>query len=82
VADPRTVESVDVISEFDRCPNLIDLTPKIASISFRTSFNAWALKPQTQNSSDRGVDVIAFDHDRYARQNKSFKRRNTPANPT
>jgi restriction system protein len=85
MADPRIVESVDVISGLDRRPNLIDLTPEdfehfIQNLFERMGFETHKLK----NSGDGGVDVLAFDHDpvrgaKYVIQAKKFTRKVQPS---
>lgn len=64
MADPRIVDSVDVISDLDRRPNLIDLTAEefeyfVQNLFTRMGFETHKLK----NSGDGGVDVLAYDHD-------------------
>ncbi|MFG3522443.1 restriction endonuclease [Nocardia nova] len=62
MADPRVIDPVDVISELDRRPNLLDLTPSefeafIQNLFTRMGFDTKLFKA----SGDRGVDCIAYD---------------------
>lgn len=85
MADPRIVESVDVISDLDRRPNLIDLTPEefehfVQNLFTRMGFETHKLK----NSGDGGVDVIAYDHDpvrgaKYVIQAKKYTHKVQPS---
>ena len=85
MADPRIVESVDVISDLDRRPNLIDLTAEefehfIQNLFARMGFETRKLK----NSGDGGADVIAYDHDpvrgaKYVIQAKKYTHKVQPS---
>ncbi|WP_324191177.1 restriction endonuclease [Nocardia beijingensis] len=62
MADPRIVDPVDVISELDKRPNLLDLTPSefeafIQNLFTRMGFDTKLFKA----SGDRGVDCVAYD---------------------
>lgn len=85
MVDPRIVASVDVISELDRCPNLIDLTAEefehfLQNLFARMGFETYKLK----NSGDGGVDVVAYDHDpvrgaKYVIQAKKYTHKVQPS---
>lgn len=85
MADPRVVDSVDVISDLDRRPNLIDLTAEefehfVQNLFARMGFETHKLK----NSGDGGVDVIAYDHDpvrgaKYVIQAKKYTHKVQPS---
>ncbi|WP_245616926.1 restriction endonuclease [Amycolatopsis taiwanensis] len=85
MADPRIVESADVISELDRHPNLVDLTAEefehfIQNLFARMGFETYKLP----NSGDGGVDVLAYDHDpvrgaKYVIQAKKYTHKVQPS---
>jgi restriction system protein len=85
MADPRIVDSIDVVSDLDRRPNLIDLTAEefehfVQNLFTRMGFETHKLK----NSGDGGVDVIAYDHDpvrgaKYVIQAKKYTRKVQPS---
>lgn len=85
MADPRIVDSADVISDLDRRPNLIDLTAEefehfVQNLFAQMGFETHKLK----NSGDGGVDVIAYDHDpvrgaKYVIQAKKYTHKVQPS---
>jgi restriction system protein len=85
MADPRIVDSVDVISGLDRRPNLIDLSADefeyfVQNLFARMGFETHKLKA----SGDGGVDVIAYDHDpvrgaKYVIQAKKYTHKVQPS---
>ncbi|MCE7001649.1 restriction endonuclease [Kibdelosporangium philippinense] len=85
MADPRIVDSIDVISDLDRRPNLIDLTAEefehfVQNLFTRMRFETHKLKA----SGDGGVDVIAYDHDpvrgaKYVIQAKKYTHKVQPS---
>nr|CEL12873.1 hypothetical protein [Kibdelosporangium sp. MJ126-NF4]CTQ98558.1 hypothetical protein [Kibdelosporangium sp. MJ126-NF4] len=85
MADPRAVDSVDVISELDRRPNLIDLTADefehfVENLFTRMGFETHKLRA----SGDGGVDVLAYDHDpvrgaKYVIQAKKYTHKVQPS---
>ena len=62
MVDPRFIETRDVLSELDRRPNLMELTPGEFESVITNLFAAMGLETrQTQASRDGGVDCVAFD---------------------
>lgn len=62
MADPRIIEPVDVISDIDRRPNLVELSPKefehfIQNLFTRMGFDTKIYKAD----GDGGVDCVAYD---------------------
>ncbi|WP_197321091.1 restriction endonuclease [Saccharomonospora sp. NB11] len=62
MADPRIVDPVDIISEIDRRPNLVDLSAKefehfIQNLFTRMGFDTKVFRAD----GDGGVDCVAFD---------------------
>jgi restriction system protein len=62
MADPRIVDAPDIISELDRRPNLMDLTPKqfeefVTNLFDRLGFDTKLFRA----SGDGGIDCIAYD---------------------
>jgi len=62
MADPRIIEAVDVISDMDVRPNLLDLEPKQFEAFIQNLFTRMGFDTkQFQASGDGGVDCVAFD---------------------
>lgn len=62
MVDPRFVEEMDVLSELDQRPNLMELTPSEFESLITNLFQKMGLETrQTQASRDGGVDCVAFD---------------------
>ncbi len=62
MVDARFVEEVDVLSELDQRPNLMELTPTEFESLITNLFQKMGLETrQTQASRDGGVDCVAFD---------------------
>lgn len=62
MADPRAVDPVDVISDIDKRPNLLDLTPKEFEAFIQNLFAKMGFDTQLfQASGDGGVDCVAYD---------------------
>jgi restriction system protein len=63
MVDPRFVTTLDVISEFEHRPNLMELTPTEFEGLITNLFAAIGLDTtrQTRPSRDGGVDCVAFD---------------------
>lgn len=62
MADPRAVDPVDVISDIDKRPNLLDLTPKEFEAFIQNLFSKMGFDTQLfQASGDGGVDCVAYD---------------------
>ncbi len=62
LTDPRTITPVDVISEIDRRPNLLDLTPDgfehlVENLLSRMGLETRLFRPH----GDGGIDCVAFD---------------------
>lgn len=62
MADPRIIDPVDIISDLDKRPNLLELTPKefegfIQNLFARMGFDT----KQYRASGDGGIDCIAYD---------------------
>jgi restriction system protein len=62
MVDKRFIEETDVLSELDRRPNLLDLTPIEFEGLIQNLFAKMGLDTkQTRASRDGGVDCVAFD---------------------
>lgn len=62
MVDPRFIEAADVLSELDRRPNLMELSPKEFESLIANLFASMGLETrQTMASRDGGVDCVAFD---------------------
>jgi restriction system protein len=62
MVDPRFIEEMDVLSELDKRPNLMELTPSEFESLITNLFQKMGLEArQTQASRDGGVDCVAFD---------------------
>ncbi len=62
LADPRMITPVDVISEIDRRPNLLDLTPAefehlVENLLSRMGLTTQLFRPR----GDGGIDCVAYD---------------------
>jgi restriction system protein len=83
MADPRIVDSVDVISDLDRRPNLIDLTAEEFEHLVQNLFTWMGFEThKLKNSGD--VDVVAYDHDpvrgaKYVIQAKKYTHKIQPS---
>jgi restriction system protein len=62
MVDPRFIEEADVLSELDRRPNLMDLTPGEFENLITNLFEKMGLETRlTRSSRDGGVDCVAWD---------------------
>jgi restriction system protein len=62
MADPRFVQTTDVLAELDARPNLMELTPTEFEGLITNLFEKMGLDTkQTQASRDGGVDCVAYD---------------------
>jgi restriction system protein len=62
MADPRIIDSVDIISEMDKWPNLLLLSAKEFESFVQNLFTRMGLDTkQYQANGDGGVDCIAYD---------------------
>ncbi|WP_231960854.1 restriction endonuclease [Amycolatopsis thermoflava] len=62
MADPRIIEPVDVLSEIDRRPNLIEYKPKEFEHFIQNLFTRMGLDTQVfRADGDGGVDCVAYD---------------------
>lgn len=62
MADPRIIDPVDVISDIDKRPNLLDLTSKEFEYFVQNLFARMGLDTKVfQADGDGGVDCIAYD---------------------
>jgi restriction system protein len=62
MVDPRFVEEMDILTELDQRPNLMELTPSEFESLITNLFQKMGLETrQTQASRDGGVDCVAFD---------------------
>ena len=62
MADPRIIDPVDVLSQIDKRPNLLELTPKEFEYFIQNLFTR--MKFDTKSfvaSGDGGVDCVAYD---------------------
>jgi restriction system protein len=62
MVDPRFVDTLDVMSDLDSRPNLMEFTPTEFEGLITNLFASMGLDPrQTRPSRDGGVDCVAFD---------------------
>jgi restriction system protein len=62
MADPRIVEPVDVISDIDKRPNLLDYSPKEFESFIQNLFTKMGFDTKLyQASGDGGIDCVAYD---------------------
>lgn len=62
MADPRIVDPIDVISDIDKRPNLLDLTPKEFEAFIQNLFAKMGFDTKLyQASGDGGIDCVAYD---------------------
>ena len=62
MADPRIVDPVDVISDIDKRPNLLELTPKEFEAFIQNLFTKMGFDTKLyQASGDGGIDCVAYD---------------------
>ncbi|MEV2273411.1 restriction endonuclease [Nonomuraea africana] len=62
MADPRIVDPVDIISDIDKRPNLLDLHPKEFESFIQNLFAKMGFDTKLyQASGDGGVDCVAYD---------------------
>jgi restriction system protein len=63
-ADPRIIESIDVISSLDQRPNLLELTPKEFESFTQNLFTKMGYETdQFRASRDGGIDCMAYKRD-------------------
>ncbi len=62
MADPRIVDPIDVISDIDKRPNLLELTPKEFEAFIQNLFTKIGFDTKLyQASGDGGIDCVAYD---------------------
>ncbi|WP_433512189.1 restriction endonuclease [Nonomuraea sp. CA-143628] len=62
MADPRIVDPVDILSDIDKRPNLLDLSPKEFESFIQNLFAKMGFDTKLyQASGDGGVDCVAYD---------------------
>jgi restriction system protein len=62
MVDPRFVKEVDILSELDQRPNLMELNPREFETLITNLFGKMGLEMrQTRPSRDGGVDCVAYD---------------------
>ncbi|WP_218670919.1 restriction endonuclease [Microbispora sp. GKU 823] len=62
MADPRIVDPIDIISDIDKRPNLLDLHPKEFEAFIQNLFSRMGFDTKLyQASGDGGVDCVAYD---------------------
>jgi restriction system protein len=62
MADPRAVDPIDVISDIDKRPNLLELTPKEFEAFIQNLFAKMGFDTKLyQASGDGGIDCVAYD---------------------
>lgn len=62
MADPRIVAPIDVISDIDKRPNLLELTPKDFEAFIQNLFTKMGFDTKLyQASGDGGIDCVAYD---------------------
>jgi restriction system protein len=62
MADPRIIDPIDVISDIDKRPNLLELTPKEFEAFIQNLFTKMGFDTRLyQASGDGGIDCVAYD---------------------
>jgi restriction system protein len=62
MADPRVVDPVDIISDLDKRPNLLDLTPKEFEAFIQNLFAKMGFDTKLYRATgDGGIDCVAYD---------------------
>ncbi len=62
MADPRVVDPIDVISDIDKRPNLLELSPKEFEAFIQNLFTKMGFDTKLyQASGDGGIDCVAYD---------------------
>jgi restriction system protein len=62
MADPRIVDPIDVISDIDKRPNLLDLSPKEFESFIQNLFAKMGFDTKLYRASgDGGIDCVAYD---------------------
>jgi restriction system protein len=62
MADPRIIDPVDVISQIDKRPNLLELTPKEFEHFVHNRFDRMGFDTKIfRADGDGGVDCVAYD---------------------
>jgi restriction system protein len=62
MADPRAVDPVDILSDIDKRPNLLDLKPKEFEAFIQNLFTKMGYDTQLfRASGDGGIDCVAYD---------------------
>jgi restriction system protein len=62
MADPRIIDPVDVISDIDKRPNLLELSPKEFEAFIQNMFAKMGFDTKLyQASGDGGIDCVAYD---------------------
>ena len=62
MADPRIIDPIDVISDIDKRPNLLELSPKEFEAFIHNLFTKMGFDTKLyQASGDGGIDCVAYD---------------------
>jgi restriction system protein len=62
MADPRIIDPIDVLSDIDKRPNLLELTPKEFEAFIQNLFAKMGFDTKLyQASGDGGIDCVAYD---------------------
>jgi restriction system protein len=62
MADPRIIDPVDIISDIDKRPNLLDLTPKEFEAFIQNLFAKMGFDTKLYRATgDGGIDCVAYD---------------------
>jgi restriction system protein len=62
MADPRIIDPIDVISDIDRRPNLLELSPKEFEAFIQNLFTKMGYDTKLYRASgDGGIDCVAYD---------------------
>ena len=62
MADPRAIDPVDIVSDIDKRPNLLDLTPKEFEAFIQNLFTKMGFDTKLfRASGDGGIDCVAYD---------------------
>jgi hypothetical protein len=79
MADPRIIDPVDVISDIDRRPNLLELSPKEFEAFIQNLFTMMGFDTKLyQASGDGGIDCVAYDPHPSQAESSSSRPSGTP----
>jgi restriction system protein len=80
MADPRIVDPVDIISDIDKRPNLLELSPKEFEAFIQNLFAKMGFDTKLYRATgDGGIDCVAYDPHPISGGSSSFRPSCTPA---